>query len=133
MPIRAHLALAFLVWLPRMPMSVRIFWHPMWLPGRRAIQVLAAAECAIATRLQPLRFAPDGVSFRPSTKEGSREVAVNVQGFEQLKRVLSSVPEGQLDMTNWNSCACGQATRDEWFRSQGLTTCTDFPTAAAFF
>ena len=58
---------------------------------------------------------------------------MNVQGFEQLKRVLSSVPEGQLDMTNWNSCACGQATRDEWFRSQGLTTCTDFPTAAAFF
>src|SRR5215211_1257842 len=39
----------------------------------------------------------------------------------------------QLDMTNWNSCACGHATRDEWFRSQGLTTCADFPTAAAFF
>jgi hypothetical protein len=58
---------------------------------------------------------------------------VNVQGFEELKRVLSSVPEGQLDMTNWNSCACGHATRDQWFRSQGLTTCTDFPTAAAFF
>jgi hypothetical protein len=61
------------------------------------------------------------------------EATVNVQGFEELKRVLSSVPEGQLDMTNWNSCACGHATRDEWFRSQGLTTCTDFPTAAAFF
>jgi hypothetical protein len=61
------------------------------------------------------------------------EATVNVQGFEQLKRVLSSVPEGQLDMANWNSCACGHATRDEWFRSQGLTTCTDFPTAAAFF
>src|SRR5829696_10012337 len=61
------------------------------------------------------------------------EATVNVQGFEELKRVLSSVPEGQLDMTNWNSCACGHATRDEWFRSQGLTTRTDFPTAAAFF
>jgi len=61
------------------------------------------------------------------------EATVNVQGFEELKRVLSSVPEGQLDMTNWNSCACGHATRDHWFRSQGLTTCTDFPTAAAFF
>src|SRR4051812_4115167 len=61
------------------------------------------------------------------------EGTVNVQGFEELKRVLSSVPEGQLDMTSWNSCACGHATRDEWFRSQGLTTCTDFPTAAAFF
>ena len=58
---------------------------------------------------------------------------MNVQRFKELKRVLSSVPEGQLDMTNWNSCACGHATRDEWFRSQGLTTCTDFPTAAAFF
>jgi hypothetical protein len=61
------------------------------------------------------------------------EATVNVQGFEELKRVLSKVPEGQLDMTNWNSCACGHATRDEWFRAQGLTTCTDFPTAAAFF
>ena len=51
------------------------------------------------------------------------EATVNVQGFKELKRVLSNVPEGQLDMTNWNSCACGHATRDEWFRSQGLTTC----------
>jgi hypothetical protein len=33
---------------------------------------------------------------------------VNVQGFKELKRVLSNVPEGQLDMTSWNSCACGQ-------------------------
>jgi hypothetical protein len=61
------------------------------------------------------------------------EATVNVQAFKELKRVLSNVPEGQLDMTSWNSCACGHATRDEWFRSQGLTTCTDFPTAAAFF
>src|SRR5215211_3373538 len=61
------------------------------------------------------------------------EATVNVQGFEELKRVLSSVPEGQFDMTNWNSCACGHAARDEWFRSQGLTSCTDFPRAAAFF
>ena len=33
---------------------------------------------------------------------------MNVQGFEELKRILANVPEGQLDMTNWNSCACGQ-------------------------
>jgi hypothetical protein len=58
---------------------------------------------------------------------------VNVQGFKELKRVLSSGAEAQLDMTNWNNCACGHATRDEWFRSQGLTSCTDFTTAAAFF
>ena len=43
------------------------------------------------------------------------------------------MPEGQFDMTNWNSCACGHATRDEWFRSQGLTSCNDFKRAAAFF
>jgi hypothetical protein len=61
------------------------------------------------------------------------EATVNVQGFEQLKRVLLSVPEGQLDMTNWNSCACGHATRDEWFQSEGLTSCNDFRRAAAFF
>jgi hypothetical protein len=58
---------------------------------------------------------------------------VNVQGFEQLKRVLSSVPEGQLDMTNWNSCACGHATRDEWFQGRGFTSCHSFGEAAAFF
>jgi hypothetical protein len=61
------------------------------------------------------------------------EATVNVQGFKELKRVLSDLPDGQLDMTNWNSCACAHATRDEWFRSQGLTTCTDFQRASAFF
>ena len=43
---------------------------------------------------------------------GPMEATVNVQGFEELKRILANVPEGQLDMTNWNSCACGHATRD---------------------
>jgi hypothetical protein len=61
------------------------------------------------------------------------EVTVNVQAFEELKRVLSGVPERQLDMTNWNSCACAHAIRDGWFRSQGFTDCNDFGRAAAFF
>jgi hypothetical protein len=61
------------------------------------------------------------------------EATVNVEGFKELKRVLSNVPEGQLDMTDWNSCACAHATRDKWFQSQGLTSCNDFRRAAAFF
>ncbi len=58
---------------------------------------------------------------------------MNVQAFEELKRVLSRVPERQLDMRNWNSCACAHAIRDGWFRSQGFTDCNDFGRAAAFF
>src|SRR4051812_26900493 len=68
--------------------------------------------------------------------EGHRElqeVTVNVEGFQQLKRVISSVPVSEFDMSNWNSCACGHATRDPWFREQGFTHCNDFRQAAAFF
>src|SRR5829696_2267677 len=36
-------------------------------------------------------------------------------------------------MRNWNSCACGHATRDAWFREQGFTQCNYFRHAAAFF
>ena len=45
---------------------------------------------------------------------------MNMQTFEELKRVLMEVPERQLDMTNWNSCACAHAIRDGWFRSASL-------------
>jgi hypothetical protein len=49
---------------------------------------------------------------------------VNVQAFEELKRVLATVPEGQFDMTNWHDCACV---------SRGFSSCNDFVRAAAFF
>jgi hypothetical protein len=58
---------------------------------------------------------------------------VNVQAFEELKRVLAGVPEGQFDMTNWRYCACGHATQDVWFVSRGFDSCDDFGRAAAFF
>jgi|SRR5215204_1791262 len=61
------------------------------------------------------------------------EVTVNVQGFTELKRVLSSVPQREFNVGNWNCCACGHATRDEWFQSQGFTGCHSFKDAAAFF
>ena len=58
---------------------------------------------------------------------------MNLEGFQQLKRVVSSVPASEFDMGNWNSCACAHATRDAWFRDQGFTHCNDFCQAAAFF
>ena len=48
---------------------------------------------------------------------------MNVQGFEELKRVLSNVPQGEFNISNWNHCACGHATQDEWFQGRGFTTC----------
>jgi hypothetical protein len=62
-----------------------------------------------------------------------QEVTVHVEGFQQLKRVISSVPVSEFDMRNWSSCACGHATGDAWFREQGFTRCNDFREAAAFF
>ena len=58
---------------------------------------------------------------------------MNVQAFEELKRVLDTVPESEFSLSDWDRCACGHATRDPWFRRQGFTTCRDFYQAAAFF
>jgi len=30
---------------------------------------------------------------------------VHFEGFQQLKRVISSVPVSEFDMSNWSSCA----------------------------
>ena len=61
------------------------------------------------------------------------EVTVNVQAFEELKRVLSDVPQGRFNVAHWDHCACGHATRDMWFQTRGFTRCTSFDDAAAFF
>src|SRR4051812_18283032 len=61
------------------------------------------------------------------------EGTVKVQGFEELKRVLSNVHRWDFNISNWHRCACGHATRDEWFRCQGFTECNSFDEAAAFF
>ena len=58
---------------------------------------------------------------------------MNVQALEELKRVLSSVPQGHFNMAHWEHCACGQATRDAWFQSRGFTRCASFDDAVAFF
>jgi hypothetical protein len=58
---------------------------------------------------------------------------VNVQAFEELKRVLRAVPDSEFSLRSWDHCACGHATRDGWFREQGFTHCGDFAQAAAFF
>src|SRR4051794_32944602 len=100
MPIRAHLALAFLAWLPRMPMSVRFSGILCGCQGSEQFRCSLRPNARSRHASSRLRFPPDGVSFRLSTKEGSREVAVNVQGFEQLKRVLSNVPQGKFNISN---------------------------------
>ena len=58
---------------------------------------------------------------------------MNVQAFNELKRVLRTVPESEFIISHWDSCACGHATRDSWFRQRGFTECCDFYQAAAFF
>ena len=58
---------------------------------------------------------------------------MNVQGFEELKRVLSKVPQREFNISNWKHCACGHATHDQWFQRQGFTSCHNFREAAAFF
>jgi hypothetical protein len=58
---------------------------------------------------------------------------VNVQGFEELKRVMASVPQRDFNISDWGHCACGYATQDEWFRGRGFTSCHSFGEAAAFF
>jgi hypothetical protein len=61
------------------------------------------------------------------------EVTVNVQALQELKRVLTSVPASEFNISNWQDCACGHATRDAWFRNQGLKSCGSYGEAAAFF
>ena len=58
---------------------------------------------------------------------------MNVQGFKELKQVLSNVPQREFNISNWKYCACGHATHDQWFQRQGFTSCHNFYEAAAFF
>src|SRR5215207_5488360 len=58
---------------------------------------------------------------------------MNIEAFQQLKRVLADVPVRQFDMTNWHDCACGHATQDHWFLERGFSSCNDFGRAAGFF
>ena len=43
---------------------------------------------------------------------------MNIAAFENLKRVLRTVSEGELRMDCWDSCAIGYASQDPWFRQQ---------------
>ena len=56
---------------------------------------------------------------------------MNLEAFDNLKRVLHRVPEHELRMDNWNSCAIGHASRDAWFRARGLQP--SFSSAARVF
>jgi hypothetical protein len=47
---------------------------------------------------------------------------MNVEAFENLKRVLRSVPPNGLSMQNWNTCAIGHAVGDVWFQERRLDT-----------
>jgi len=80
-----------------------------------------------------LRTDKRGVNSSRQGRWGLQEVTVNVQAFEELKRVLRTVPESEFSIGDWDRCACGHATRDSWFRQRGFTECRDFFQAAAFF
>jgi hypothetical protein len=62
-----------------------------------------------------------------------KEAALNVEALRQLKRVLAQVPDHRYRMGDWKKCACGHATRDEWFRERGLASCTSMAAAMDFF
>ena len=47
---------------------------------------------------------------------------MNIEAFENLKRVLRTVPPNELDMRNWNRCAIGHASGDAWFQERRLET-----------
>ena len=47
---------------------------------------------------------------------------MNIEAFENLKRVLRTVPPNELDMHNWSRCAIGHASRDAWFQERRLDT-----------
>jgi hypothetical protein len=58
---------------------------------------------------------------------------MNIEAFQQLKRVLADVPARHFNMTTWHNCACGHATQDHWFVARGFSSCNDFGRAATFF
>jgi len=45
---------------------------------------------------------------------------VNLAAFENLKRVLRTVPDRELDMQDWTRCAIAHAAKDRWFRARRL-------------
>ena len=47
---------------------------------------------------------------------------MNVEAFDNLKRVLRTVPPNELNMQNWNTCAIGHASDDVWFQERRLDT-----------
>jgi hypothetical protein len=56
---------------------------------------------------------------------------MNVEAFENLKRILHTLSADQLDMSNWNRCAIGHACHDAWFVERRL--CTSFESARRIF
>jgi hypothetical protein len=56
---------------------------------------------------------------------------MNLEAFHNLKRVLRTVPQGELRMENWNLCAIGHASRDPWFQQRRLER--SFKSAAGVF
>src|SRR5215203_4331055 len=56
---------------------------------------------------------------------------MNLEAVNNLKRVLRTVPEGELRMENWSFCAVGHASRDPWFQRRRLER--SFKSAARVF
>jgi hypothetical protein len=56
---------------------------------------------------------------------------MNVEAFENLKRILHTLSADQLDMSNWSRCAIGHACHDAWFVERRL--CPSFESARRIF
>lgn len=95
----------------------------------RDLQVLKAQKVVHAGPGKGMQLA---ISAHQRRMKAGR-FTMNVQAFQELKRVLAGIPEQEFNVGNWKSCACGHATRDEWFQTRGFTSCYDFGSAATFF
>lgn len=45
---------------------------------------------------------------------------INLEAFEQMKRVVEATPENLLNFGTWEDCALGHAAQDPWFENQGF-------------
>src|SRR3954463_3735752 len=61
------------------------------------------------------------------------EAALNTEALQQLERVIAQVPDHRYRIGDWKKCACGHATRDQWFRTRGFVSCSSMARAMEFF
>src|SRR4051794_40397595 len=88
--------------------------------GQRLMSQRKSAGCSTFRPSEPrVKVDEADPSARCYTPIG-RRLLVNFAAFENLKRVLRTVPDGELDMQDWTRCAIAHAAKDRWFRARRL-------------